>query len=522
MAKKIKYPLGIQTFSKVREGGYLYVDKTALMYDLIDTFDYVFLSRPRRFGKSLLMTTLESYFRGEKELFEGLAISRLEKDWESYPVLHIDLSGRSYNDKDSLKSLLDLYLEGWETEYGIKEKRNAPDERFAVVIRTAAEITGKNVVVLIDEYDTPLSDTIDNKELQDVYRGQLHGFYSVLKKVDRYIKFCMLTGVTKFGKVSVFSGLNNLTDITFDDRYAAICGITEEELHEYFASGVAKLAAKYQSTVEEVYDKLKYNYDGYHFSECMLDIYNPFSVLNALDKTKITGYWTTTGMPTIISKSLSNLDYDLETLNGTIISQEALENLSVYKTDPVSLLYQTGYLTLKSYDPDTDLFTLGYPNREVERGILNDLLEFYIPSHNDSQTVITQMRQSLRNGRPEDFLSQLKTYLSSIPSKLRTRVSEYENYYHTIFYCIMSLIGLEINVEYNTSAGFIDVVIETKDYIYIIELKINGSAATAMRQIEKKHYAAPFALDARKLFKIGIGFSKKTANITSTQISERN
>lgn len=514
-----KYPVSTADFERIRREGFAYVDKTAYVYSLVSTGVFYFLGRPRRFGKSLLISTLEAYFRGRKELFRGLAIDCLDKgEWEAYPVLHLNLSGKTYSDAGSLDSLLDLNLSRWEAEYGVMEPRKAVDERFETVILAAAQSAGKRVVVLVDEYDTPLSDSIGNPELQEMFREQLHGFYSVLKKTERHIQFCMLTGVTKFGKVSVFSGLNNLRDISLENEYAGICGVTEEELRNCFGSGVETLGEEQGWSVEHTFGELKHNYDGYHFSSRMVDVYNPYSVLNALAKREIADYWASSGMPTLLSKSLRDTDYDLRNLNGTMVTRQMLDNLSAYQKDPVALFYQTGYLTIKEYDRTSGLYTLGFPNREVERGVLNNVLGLYTREEGDSEAVIARMRDSLRKGRPEEFVALLRSYLAGIPSRLRVRVSQYENYYHTIFYCITSLIGLDVDAEYNTSRGFIDILVKTPDYIYVIELKVNGSAAIAMRQIEKMGYADQFSTDPRRLYLISLGFSKKTANLTSSKI----
>lgn len=514
-----KYPLSTADFERIRTDGYLYIDKTDYVHALVSNGIFYFLSRPRRFGKSLLLSTLEAYFLGKRHLFKGLALDRLQPgDWNTYPVLRLNLSGKRYADENSLLSELDMHLERWEKEYSITKPRKDIDERFEILIQTVADVSGKKVVVLVDEYDSPLSYSIDNKKLQDHYRDQLHGFYAVLKKTEQHIQFCMLTGVTKFGKVSVFSGLNNLKDITILDAYAGICGITEDELHSDLKSGVTRLAEKEGCSVEEAFGQLKFNYDGYHFSKSLLDIYNPFSLMNALDNSEIASYWCASGMPTLLSKSLRNADYDLKQLNNTQVTKETLENLSVYQTDPVALFYQTGYLTIKEYDAFTQLYTLGYPNREIERGIFNNVLNLYIPSTPYAGADINKMREALLRGNPADFVARLKTYLSGVPSHLRINVSKYENYYHTIFYCIASLIGLDVNVEYNTSRGFIDMLIRTSEYIYVIELKVNGSATLAMRQIEKMGYADQFAADSRTIYLIGLGFSKKTASISSCKI----
>lgn len=378
------YPVSTADFERIRTENFLYVDKTQYIYSLVCKSGFYFLSRPRRFGKSLLLSTIDAYFRGKRELFDGLEISRLQTGvWESFPVLHLDLSGKNYSDKGSLESLLDMHLHNWELKYGITDPRTAIDERFNILIETVAEKSGKKVVVLVDEYDSPLSDSIGNEELQEFFREQLHGFYSVLKKTESKIRFCMFTGVTKFGKLSVFSGLNNMRDISFENRYAGICGITEEELHSYFQEGVEELAEAERKTTEEAYGLLKFYYDGYHFSNCLLDVYNPFSVINALAKQEISDYWCASGIPTLLSKSLRTNDYNLERLNGLMVSAQMLGNLSMYLTDPVSLFYQTGYLTIKSYDSTLKLYTLGYPNREVESGILGNILKLYVPDSGD-------------------------------------------------------------------------------------------------------------------------------------------
>lgn len=519
--EELRYPVSTASFERIRTDNFVYVDKTEYVHSLVSTPGFYFLGRPRRFGKSLLISTIEAYYLGKRELFKGLAIDRLQPEgWEAYPVLHFDLSGKAYLDQGSLLSYLDMQLNKWEIKYGITNPRGAVDERFDILIETAAATTGKKVVILIDEYDSPLVHTIGKNELQEIYRTQLHGFYSVLKKSDINIQFCMLTGVTKFGKISVFSGLNNIRDISFENHYAGICGITEKELHSYFQDGVEALAEAEGWTIAETFYQLKFNYDGYHFSSNLLDVYNPYSVLNALVKQEISDFWCASGMPTLLLELLKNLDYDLEELNGTMASVQLLDNLSVYQTNPVSLFYQTGYLTIKDYDKSSRLYTLGYPNREVERGILADILKLYVPDNIDANATAILMRESLRKGNPEKFITRLKSFLSGVPSKLRTHIAKYENYYHTIFYCIASLIGLETHVEYNTSNGYIDILIKTDNYIYVIELKINGDAQSAIRQIDDKRYAAPFEADSRKVYEIGIGFSRETNSIESYIIKE--
>lgn len=511
---EVRYPLGTSSFERIRTENMLYVDKTAYIAALVDTYIYVFLARPRRFGKSVLISTIEQYFLGNKVLFEGLEIEHIkQKEWTARPVLHLDLTGVIYDKSESLLNTLESSLNYWKEKYDVIVNGETIGDRFFNLIQNIFEKHDKRIVILVDEYDTPLTSAIDNPELQSLFQEQLHGFYSVLKKADKYIEFCMLTGVSRFGKVSVFSGLNNLNDITFDDRYAGICGVTQEELKKYYTDGINSFANELKVSDSHVFDLLKLNYDGYHFSPCMLDVYNPYSINNALSNRKIKDYWCQSGLPTILSKSLLKIDYDFEKLKEMEVSEEDLSDLSIYNVDPLPLFYQTGYLTLKEYDSYTDLYKVGYPNREVENSILRNVLQVYVPKDPRITNVISKMRKGLESGNPEDFIKELKVYLAGIPSELRNRVANYENYYHTIFYCITQLIGMNVDAEHNTSEGFIDILIKTANYIYLIELKVNGNAQSAIEQIDRKHYALKFETDKRKLFKIGIGFSKKTGTI---------
>ncbi|MCH5217812.1 MAG: ATP-binding protein [Muribaculaceae bacterium] len=528
MGNEIIYPIDTANFRNLRENSFVYVDKTGYIHSLINTkVKYYFLARPRRFGKSLFLDTMAEYFSGNRELFKGLAIDRLHpEEWESYPVFRLNMSGKAYATPADLTIKIETQLEDCETLYGLPiiggdsapESEYRFEYRFESIIRNVAEKYGRKVVILIDEYDAPLSSAIGQPELQENYREQLHGLYSVLKNAEPYIHFCFLTGVTRYGKVSVFSGLNNLNDITFSDEYAGICGITNEELREYYSDGVVKLAEKQGVSVEDAYGLLKFNYDGYHFSESMTDIYNPYSINYAMHNCKIEDYWCQSGVPTILSKAILHNDFDISTLSGKKVSKSTLTDLSIYALNPIPLFYQTGYLTLKAYDNRRQRYTLGYPNREVESSILNNVLELYLPSPQEKRGAIYDMEDALEEGDAEGFVKLMKAFLADIPNQLHKYVSRYENYYHTIFYCLTTLMGLDVEAEYSTSEGFIDMLVKTSGYIYIIELKINGTADDAMRQIEEKHYAAPFAADSRKLVKIGLGFSTDTHNITSSLI----
>ena len=514
----IKYPIGRQDFGKLISDGCLYVDKTGYIHRLVSESKYVFLSRPRRFGKSLLLSTIDAFFKGRQELFKGLDIERLEPgEWKSYPVLHLDLSNSNYVDSASLENALSTFMSQYESEYGIKERNSDLGQRLEILIREIHRQTGRDVVILIDEYDNPITQVIGDSALQEELRRILHGFFSSLKTCDSVIRFCMLTGVTKYGKMSVFSGLNNLLDISFMDEYAGVCGITEAELHDNFHKGVEKLADKYNISMQAAYDRLKENYDGYHFSERLLDVYNPYSIVNALYASRIGSYWFGTGTPTMLVKLLRRLDIDVETLNGSEASMSQIGNISTFSVNPKALFYQTGYLTIKRYDEKYDSFILGFPNREVESGFMECLLDIYT-QNGDAESLVRKMRRVLDEGNTEGFITLFQTYLADMPFDLRKKVGKYENYYHTIFYAVFSLLGVNVDAEYHTSRGSIDLVVKVKNYIYVIELKINGTASDAMNQIKEKGYTLPFEADGRNIVALGIGFSKATNTIESWEI----
>lgn len=516
MGAKI-YPIGVQDFEKIRKGGYLYIDKTALVYQLAKSGSYYFLSRPRRFGKSLLISTLGAYFRGKKELFDGLAIERQEKDWEEYPVLHLDLNTGKYDSPERLLYVLEDALHRWENLYGTSVSEKTPELRFMGVIRRACERTGKRVVILVDEYDKPLLQAIGNPELQEEYRSILKTFYGVLKTMDGCIKFALLTGVTKFGKVSVFSDLNNLDDISMDDRYVEICGITEREIHTYMEEDVHALASAYGQTYGETSCILRERYDGYHFTEDSVGLYNPFSLLCTFAKRKFGDYWFETGTPSYLVELLKRTRYDLYAMAHTETDADVLNSIDAASYNPIPVIYQSGYLTIKGYDPEFRLYKLGFPNKEVEEGFVRYLLPFYTSVNaGDTTFEIQRFVRSIRQGDPEAFLTRLRGFFSDTPYEL---VRDRELHYQNVLFIVFKLVGFYVRAEYHTSNGRVDLVLQTDRYIYVMEFKLDGTAEEALRQIEEKGYAQPFASDGRKLFKIGVNFSNTTRSIDTWLIS---
>ena len=514
----MKYPIGIQDFDKIINEGYTYVDKTELIYKLVHEGSYYFLSRPRRFGKSLLMSTLEAYFSGKRELFHGLAIDKLKKEWTVYPVLHLDLNTGKYDTKDSLFHVLDDFLCKLEATYGTFPSEKALELRFMGLIARIYEKTGKPVVILVDEYDKPLLQSINNKELQDDFRATLKAFYSALKTQDRYIRFALLTGVTKFGKVSVFSDLNNLTDISMDESYDTLCGITEEEMHRYFEEGIQKLADRYDISYEEACARLKKRYDGYHFVEYGTGVYNPFSLLSTFRANKFGSFWFETGTPTFLVQLLQRENFYLPDLTQQQVSADMLNSIDAMDRNPIPVIYQSGYLTIKDYDEEFKVYTLGFPNEEVEEGFANYLLPYY--AHTGSEGAPMYVRNfvlALRNGKPEEFMKRMQVLFADTDYKI---VGKAELYFQNAFYIVTKLLGFYTEVERTISDGRIDMIVKTKDYIYIFEFKYDQSADTALQQIEDKGYAKPFATDGRKIVKIGVNFSREHRCIDEWKIKE--
>lgn len=507
-----KLPIGIQTFDKLREGGFLYVDKTAMIYQIASTSTPYFLSRPRRFGKSLLISTFEAYFQGRKDLFQGLAIEQLETKWEQYPVLHLDLNARKYETAADLTAMLNQYLEKWELLYGQEKKDRSPEERFAYVIEQACTLTGKQVVVLIDEYDKPLLQAVLDENLLDEYRKILKAFYGVLKSADRYLRFVFLTGVTKFAQVSVFSDLNQLNDISMKSPYAALCGITKEELVKTFLPELERLAKRRGISLQEVIDLMERQYDGYHFHPEGVGMFNPFSVLNAFDAEEMGYYWFQTGTPTYLVDLLKQSDYDIRLLiDGVEVLASAFSEYRAETNNPLPMIYQSGYLTIKGYDDDVKLYTLGFPNDEVRYGFLNFLVPYYTNVSNDETGFhIAKFMRELKSGDVEAFMERLKIFFSGIPYELS---DDTERHYQVIFHVVFTLLGQFIRSEVRSSRGRADAVVHTPTAIYVFEFKLDGTADAALKQIDEKGYLIPYTLDGRKLVKVGVNFSKETRNI---------
>ncbi|MGM9791154.1 MAG: AAA family ATPase, partial [Candidatus Cryptobacteroides sp.] len=469
------YPIGIQNFEKIRKDGYVYVDKTDLVYKLAKTGGYYFLSRPRRFGKSLLISTLEAYFSGKKELFEGLKIADLEKDWIEYPVLRMDFSGRSYDSQEVLQEVFDDYLSRWEKMYGVDNKYTVPGIRFSQVIEAAYIQTGQRVVILIDEYDKPIMDNLGNEDISDIFRNQLQGFYSVMKAKDGFIQLGFLTGVTKIGKLSIFSGLNNLKDISMDARYTDICGISENNLTEYFSESVKELAEANDLTVEEAYNQLAEMYDGYHFCEDSTGIYNPFSVLNTLDSKRFKEYWFETGTPSFLVKVMKDTDYDVTRLSFEQADTTLLTDIDSAFNNPIPLLYQSGYLTIKDYDKKFGIYTLGFPNQEVKHGFLSYLLNYYTSAKGSGNLLIRQMNNDLLSGRPKDFMKRMESFFARQNYQIQGNAEKDFQYAMSIILQLLSD-SISIHSEESTSDGRIDILAETPLFVYIIEIKVNASA----------------------------------------------
>ena len=508
----MNYPIGIQTFAKLRENDFSYVDKTAYVYRLASRGSCYFLSRPRRFGKSMLLSTLKTYFQGKKEEFEGLAISKLEKEWKQYPVLHLDLSVKKYENKESLIAILARHLEQWEAEYGnTYSDRSVEDRFFYCIVNAAKQSPEGKVVILIDEYDKPLLEAIGKPELQEEYRQILKAFYSNIKSGDEYIRFAMLTGVTKFSHLSIFSGLNNLRDISMLPQYAAICGFTQQELETTFSESIDEFSEAMKVSRTEMLELLRKNYDGYHFSsDLSVSVYNPFSILNAFAANTLNAFWFATGTPNFLVEVIKYCDYPLDWLVTEPKTAEDLDAIDAMFSDPIPLFFQSGYLTIKDYDSRLEAYRLDFPNKEVERGFARFMSLYYNGGNRHGSFNIFRFVKAVEDGDAELFMTLLQAFYADGDYQL---VGKLEVYFQNSLMVLFRLMGFYVQVERHTSKGRMDVTIQTKDYVYILKLKVDKSADEALQQIEDKQYAAPFAADTRKLFKIGVCFSSEERGI---------
>ncbi|MDE6682476.1 MAG: ATP-binding protein, partial [Muribaculaceae bacterium] len=513
------YPIGQQDFKQLRTNGLIYVDKTSFIEKLIMTKgQYYFLARPRRFGKSLFLSTIKYFFLGERELFKGLYIDSMNWKWEKYPVLHLDLNTNRYQSPGMLEPVLDRLFRNWEEEYDVEVKDSDYSQRFSTIIKTAHERTGLPVVILVDEYDKPLVGNLNSTEIYEHYRSQLASIYSNFKSSAEHIRLVFLTGVSRFSKLSVFSDLNNINDITFDNDFADVCGITESEMLDYFKEGINELAKEYQTDYDGIRHRLKLNYDGYRFAKKGSDIYNPWSLLNTFSKRRMDYYWTMTGLPTIIAESLKRIDADLKRVVNTRCSMQTLSGMDLLSPNPIALMYQTGYLTIKQYDNLSDRVSLGIPNREVEQGLFEVLLPYYVKVKRGLvESVVNDLILDILDGNPKEFMKNLDIFLAGIPYDMKM---EDENNFHNAMYILLTLIGIKAETEVHTSDGRIDLIIKTDKFIYIIELKFDKSSESAMKQIEDKNYAYPYSSDSRQIFLIGANFSSETRHLDKPVIRE--
>ena len=521
----MKYPIGIQTFSQIIEQGFVYVDKTDMVYSLATEGKVYFLSRPRRFGKSLLLSTLRAYFEGRKELFRGLKIEALEKDWHPHTVFHFDFNGINFTLVGALEACIEGYLTEWEEEYDIKPGVDFNlGSRFEKILKAAYERSGRGAVVLVDEYDKPLLDVLEqDPNLMNQNRETLKAFYSVFKRADAYLRFVFLTGVTKFSQVSVFSGFNQPLDISMTYRFEGLCGITEEELHHQFAEPIRQMATLENCTDAEIKQRLKQQYDGYHFSERMTDIYNPFSILNAFYNNVIRDYWFASGTPTYLIRLMNHFHEGIDQLTGKYYSLEEFVN---YKADveyPLPMFYQSGYLTIKDYEKDFGLFLLDFPNNEVKSGFLTMVASNYLQCGSQVDSWVKQAVFSLQKGETDLFRKQLTSFLASIPYSMRRKSTEpeRERYFQYTFYLLLRLMSVyTVCIEREQSEGRVDCVVETPKHVYVFEFKLDGSAEKALQQIEEKGYARPYEADKRTIYKIGVSFSSETGTVEDWLIAE--
>jgi len=523
-----KYPIGIQTFSEIRKGNYIYVDKTDLVWQLTNYAKYIFLSRPRRFGKSLLSTTLVSYFKGEKELFEGLKIMGYEKEWKQYPVIHFDLSmAKNQESPEALRDTLFMLLSPYVEEYGRDEVEKTPGGVLAGIIRRASRKYGTQAVVIIDEYDAPLLEVMHEQENLGAMRKVMQEFYQPLKACEAMIRFCFLTGITKFSQPSIFSTLNNISNVSMMPQFATICGITEQELTTVLQEDIAMLAEEYECSAEEMHQKLKLQYDGYHFSEDSEEVYNPYSLMNCFAQKKIKNFWFESGTPSFLFNQMKRFGTDITRMEEIEASESAFYAPTETLTNALPLLYQAGYLTIKGYNRKSEGYILSIPNQEVRVGFANGLLPVYSGLRNDQVQLgcAYKMWDALEGGDIDQALRELKAFLAGVPyiegfkKKLQDAATK-EGFYEYTFYLILSMLNVYVRTQVKCSTGRVDMIVHCPQAIYIFEFKVKGSAAQALAQIEQKDYAAQFATDSRPTVKVGVNFDIQTWTIEDWHIAQ--
>ena len=522
MEQERRYPVGIQTFSRIRKERYVYIDKTDLMWKMTRVSPFIFLSRPRRFGKSLLTTTLCSFFKGERELFEGLKVMELEKEWKRYPVLHIDVSrAKGQENKEELRGSLMLEMEPLTDIYGIKKNETTPGKVLSGLIRRAYEQTGEQVVVVIDEYDAPLLDVLHEEEQLSAFRRVMQEFYQCLKANEAMIRFCFITGITKFSQLSIFSTLNNITNISLDPEFAAICGITSEEIDEQMQPDVERLAKEYEITFQEMRKMIRDTYDGYHFSRKSPDIYNPFSLMKAFNQCDLQNWWFESGTPTYLLRQMRRFNTDITKMDDLVVASDAFDQPTENMVDALPLLYQSGYLTIKGYDRLTEEYTLSIPNKEVRVGLTKGLLPLVTGMNVEGVRSGFAVRfwKALRVKDTDQALRELQAYLEGLPyvegfKKKLEEVVVAEGFYEWTFYLIFSMLNVYVQTQVKCARGRADMVVFMPDTIYVMELKLNGTSQDALDQIEDKGYALRYATDPRPVVKVGMGFSIEKRALT--------
>ena len=521
MMAERKYPIGIQTFSEIIRNEYVYVDKTDLVWQLAHYAKFVFMSRPRRFGKSLLTSTLESYFKGEKDMFEGLKMMDLEQEWTEYPTIRLDLSqAKGTKTSEDLCSTLMWILGPLAKTYGRNDDETTPGKLLTGIMRRAAELTGRQVVVIIDEYDAPLLEVLHESKTLDDKRMVMQEFYQPLKANERFIKFCFITGITKFSQLSIFSTINNIKNVTMLPRFSAICGITEREVKEVFAEDIRDMAVKYDCTPEEMFMKIKNRYDGYHFSEESEDIYNPYSLLNAFCDKKLDNYWFASGTPTFLIRQMQHYKTDIMSLDRLEVPSSAFDQPTETMKNALPLLYQSGYLTIKDYDREGEMYTLSIPNQEVRIGYAKGLMPTYIGLDEADVQVGFALKfwRALKKGDIDLAMQEMQAYLSGVPyvegfkQKLAEAATK-EGFYEYTMYLIFSMLNVYARTQVKCAGGRVDMLVEMPDSIYVFELKVNDTAENALKQIDEKGYAFPYRTDGRRVVKVGVRMNADTRTI---------